>query len=147
MRIFGHPLHLMLVHFPAALFPMDLVCSLLARFTGNATFVQAAYWAMVGGTLMGLLALLTGAADLLRAVEEKPALLRKLLWHGGINGTVLCGYALLTWSAYGRYPEAAADGTAVLFVKGGLNALMLFGNYLGGSLVLKDKLGVENQQT
>lgn len=53
MRIFGHPVHMMLIHFPAALLPMDLFCSIVGYFRGDHSFATAAYYAMAGGVALG----------------------------------------------------------------------------------------------
>jgi uncharacterized membrane protein len=143
MKILGHPVHIMLIHFPSALLPMDLICSLFAYYTGNLFFTHAAYLAMAGGVGLGALAIITGTFDLISVAENKPLALKKALIHGGINSTVIIAYSLFLFQAYKRYPELVHDTVAVLIVKGSLVTFMLLGNYIGGSLVLKDGVGLE----
>ena len=144
MKIFGHPLHMMLVHFPTALLPMDLVCSLLALWTGNPSFVDAAFFALAGGALTGWLAVTAGLFDLVPVAEAKPSALRKALIHGGINTTAIIVYSILAYRQWQQFPQLEADGTGLLILKGGLLTFIMVGNYLGGSLILKDSGALEN---
>jgi uncharacterized membrane protein len=143
MKILGHPVHIMLIHFPSALFPMDFVCSAFALYTGNPSFTHAAYFAMAGGVMLGALAVVTGLFDLTGLIESKPMALKKALIHGGVNTMVVIAYSVLAYRAYQTFPGLAADTTALLIFKGCLVTFMIGGNYLGGSLVLKDGVGVE----
>lgn len=145
MKIFGHPVHLMLIHFPSALLPMDLVCSLLAYCTGTSSFVQASFFAMAGGVVLGILAIVTGAFDLIGVVENKPLAVKKALIHGGINGTVICVYSLLAFRAYRDFPALVPDTVTLLVIKGLLITLMMGGNFLGGNLILKYGVGVHGK--
>jgi uncharacterized membrane protein len=145
MKIFGHPLHIMLIHFPSALLPMDLVCSFLAFQTGNTSFAHAAFFAMTGGVLLGFLAIITGAYDLIGVAENKPLALKKALVHGGINATVIIVYSVLAFRAYKAFPDLTNDALAELVVKACLITLMIAGNYIGGSLILKHRVGHSDQ--
>jgi len=142
MKIFGHPLHVILIHFPSALFPMDLVCSIFAYNGGPASLTQAAFFASAGGVLLGILAAVTGALDLVPVVRDKPRSAGKALIHGGINGTVVIGFFITTYMAYKQYPAVAPDRLPELVVKGVLVLLLAIGNFLGGSLILHDRIGV-----
>ena len=105
MKIFGHPLHLMFIHFPAALFPMDFCCSLAGYLLGNFSFVQASFYAMVGGATLGCAAIITGTFDLLNVIHERSSVVKKALLHGSINGTVVIVYIVLAVVAFKRYPN------------------------------------------
>src|SRR5512140_2028381 len=110
MKMFGHPVHMMLVHFPAALIPMDLVCSFIAWKTGDRSFVDASFYAMSGAAAVGWLALLAGAFDLIGMAERHPAAVAKALIHGGINGAVIASYTVLAFVAYNHYPDLNPNG-------------------------------------
>lgn len=144
MKIFGHPVHIMLIHFPSALFPMDFIYSALGYYTGNASFTDAAFFAVFGGVILGGLAIITGAFDLLGIIENKPLVVKKALIHGGINTTVIIGYSVLAFRAYKEYPDLIQDNVSIFILKGCLVTFMIAGNYLGGSLILKDRVGLEN---
>jgi uncharacterized membrane protein len=144
MKIFGHPVHVMLIHFPSALFPMDFICSLVGYYTGNPSFVMAAFYALIGGVGMGWLAIITGVFDLAKLAEEKNTAVKKALIHAGVNLVVLTGFSLLAYMAWQQYPHLETDTPGELTTKGILVAVMIVGNFIGGSLVLKDRVGSIN---
>src|SRR6476620_11479925 len=100
MKIFGHPIHIMLIHFPSALFPMDLACSAIFLYTKDASFTTASFYSMAGGVMLGWLAVIFGVFDLLNVFKNKPAAMKKALWHGGINSTVVLAYTILAFLQY-----------------------------------------------
>lgn len=145
MKIFGHPLHIMLIHFPSALFPMEFACSAINYYTKNPSFAEASFYAMSGGTMLGWLAVVFGAFDLIGIFEKKPEVMQKALLHGGINILVVIVYTVLTYLQYKSYPQVRPDSLLLLFMKALTIGFMLFGNFIGGSLILKHKIAVENE--
>ncbi len=143
MKVLGHPLHIMLIHFPSALLPMEFVCYTLYYLNGDTTFGFSAFYAMTGAVVLGWAAVLFGALDLLKIPENKPAVLTKALLHGGINSSILIVYNIFAYSIFKNYPELPPAGELLLIAKALLVGLLVVGNYLGGSLVLKDKIGLE----
>jgi uncharacterized membrane protein len=142
MKILGHPVHMILIHFPSALLPMDFVCSALAFYTGDSNLAYTSFYCMIGGVIFGALAIIAGILDLIGIAEDQPAALRKALIHGGINTSVIIGYSLIAFIAFKNYPAIVSDDLSKIIVKGSLIAFMMVGNYLGGSLILKDKVGI-----
>ena len=139
MKLHYHPPHLILVHFPAALFPMDLACSAIALYKHDPTFNYAAFYALAGGVLIGWLAVLFGFADLVKIPPEKSAAQRTALIHGSVNMLMLTGYSVvlfLQWEA----GENTYASLPLLLIKGLLLILLISGNYLGALLVLKYKI-------
>jgi len=143
MKVLGHPVHVMLIHFPSALFPMDLVCYFLYYYYGNASFAEASFYAMSGGVILGWTAAMFGALDLTGISAKNEVVMKKALIHGGINATVVIVYTVLAYTAYKKYPEMAQASLPMLFIKLFLVSFMIVGNYLGGSLILKHKVAVE----
>jgi uncharacterized membrane protein len=142
MKIFGHPLHIMLIHFPAALLPMDIVCSIIGFYNGSSSFAACSFYSMCGGVLMGWLALVTGTFDLIGIIENKPASIKKALIHGIINTVVIIIYTLLLYIRYKSNSAFIQDPVVTMIIKAATVLLMLVGNYMGGNLILKDKIGV-----
>lgn len=143
MKIFGHPLHVMLIHFPSALFPIELVFYGIYFFTGQLSFGQSAFYTMAGGVVFGWMAAIFGVADLIKIPAEKPTILKKALLHGSINITVVIVYTILAYSVYKVYPNIPVPKMALIIVKICAVGFMFIGNFMGGSLVLKDKVGIE----
>ena len=137
MNLNYHPPHLVLVHFPAALLPMDLVCPALGWYTHNPTCTAAAYYALAGA---GWLAAAFGFVDLTHLPPERGAVLRTALWHGGLNTVVLLAYSVLFFLQWRQLALVTATG-ALLLGKAGLLLALVAGNYLGAQLVLKYRLG------
>jgi hypothetical protein len=62
-----------------------------------------------------------------------------MLLHGGINSLVVIVYSLLTYLAYRKFPDIRPDGWPLIVTKACMVIFMFVGNYIGGSLILKDK--------
>ena len=143
MKILGHPIHIMLIHFPSALFPMELACSVINKYTGKTSFLDASFFAMCGGVVLGWIAVIFGVFDLLKVYETKPSAMKKALIHAGVNSTVILIYSILCFIQYKKYPDLEMDSLGILFLKGSTISLMIIGNFIGGSLILKHKVAVE----
>lgn len=143
VKVFKHPLHIMLIHFPSALLPMDLVCYAIYYFTNDTSFAFASFYALAGAVTTGWLSVITGALDMISIPSTNNEVLKKALVHGGINATIIIVYTVIAYSAYKHLPVLPSISMPVLVIKGFLVTCMIVGNYLGGSLVLKHKIGVE----
>jgi len=144
MRILGHPVHVMLIHFPSALFPMEFVCYILLFFTGKQSFADASFYAMAGGVFAGWIAVLFGALDLAKIPPYKPDVIKKALFHGSLNTVILITYTVLVYLLYKKYPQLPVASTSLLITKGMLIVLLIIGNYWGGELILKYKVAIDN---
>lgn len=133
----------MLVHFPTALFPFELICALVAFFTLDKSFAAASFFAMTGGVVLGFMAVVFGGMDLFQAAKENPKAINTVVWHGSINTCVIITYAVLAYLQFRNYPDLKIDGVAILGVKSGIVSLMFAANYLGGKLILKYGIAVE----
>jgi uncharacterized membrane protein len=143
MKLFGHPIHIMLVHFPAALLPMEWLCALMAFTGADHGFALASFYAMFLGCALGWVAMIFGTFDLIDVYESRNNdAMKTALWHGGINTLVLTGYSIIAWIAWKQYPDPGAATLPGLIIRFLLNALMLLGNYFGGKLILTHKIGV-----
>jgi uncharacterized membrane protein len=141
MKIFRHPLHVMLIHFPTALLPMDLVLSYLFYRTGNENFGAAAFYCLIAGVALGLLAGITGLIDLI-TIKDKTAMAAALV-HGGINLTAILVFSVFAYKGWKQYPELPPPTIAVLTVKFITVIFILVGNYLGGRLIFKHHIAIE----
>jgi len=124
---------------------MDLVCSVLYRYTAQATFTYASFFALTGGVVLGWMAVIAGAFDLKKVSESNPAVLTKAVVHGSINASMLIAYTVIFFSSYKVYPALMPDSISVTIVKAFLVLTLIIGNFLGGSLILKHKVAVESE--
>jgi uncharacterized membrane protein len=141
MKILKHPLHIMLIHFPTALLPMDLVLSFLYFRTGNESFGSAAFYCLIGGVALGGLAGITGLIDLV-TIKDKSALGAALV-HGGINLAVVLVFSVFAYKSWNLYPQLQTPAVGILTVKAVMVIFLLAGNYLGGRLIFKHHIGIE----
>jgi uncharacterized membrane protein len=131
----------MLIHFPSALLPADLILSYLFYRTGNISFGSAAFYCLIAGVGLGWLAGITGFIDLV-FIKNKTALETALL-HGGINLTAVLVFSVFAYKAWNIYPQIQLPTIIVLTVKLITVVLLLAGNYFGGKLIFKHHIAVE----
>jgi len=139
-KILGHPIHLMLVHFPAALFPFSLILDGIFLWNENETLIIAGNYAIGTGIVLGGFAAVFGFIDLLaiksnKAAEDIGAL------HAIIASSVTFFYVVLLLV---RLKLGIIDHSMILLICNFLLVGILFyGNFLGGQLVLKHGIGKE----
>ena len=87
MRLFGHPIHPMLVHFPIALWTVA-VGAYVASAAGVTEPVDIiAKFANGGGLMLAMLAMLAGLLEL-RSIDSQSEAMRVATWHMMIMATV-----------------------------------------------------------
>lgn len=145
MRFFGHPIHPMIIHFPTALLPADVVLSFLHYYKHDSAFGQAGFYCLIGGVTLGVLALLSGLLDLLFIPKGEKQALASALIHGFVNGTVILVFCIFAYKEWNLYPAVSTPAIGTLVTKAILVLIVIFGNYLGGRLIYKYHIGIENQ--
>jgi uncharacterized membrane protein len=137
VKLFGHPIHPMLVVIPLGAFIAAVLFDALALWQRSLTLAEVGYWNIALGIVGGLLAAIFGFTDWL-AIPAKTRAKRIGLLHGGSNlvVVVLFAFVWLTRRA-GMDPMPTAWLFAVEVV-----ALVIgtVAGWLGGELV--DRLGV-----
>lgn len=135
MRFLGHPVHVMLIHFPVALWPAHFFLNVFAGWLPTGAASAAGFWLLAAGTGIAWMAAIPGLADAIKIQQEGGARrVRQAVIHGAINGTVLLGFSgmlAMEWSGYPGPPH----GFWLLGVEGLLLVGLFAGNYFGGSLV------------
>ncbi len=134
MRVLGHPVHVMLVHFPVALWPAHWLFHCLAQWLPTGVAGAAGFWLLASGTALGWVAACFGVADLLSLTRRGGEPLTSALIHGSINGSVLLAFTLIVALEWPHYPEIA-HGTRALVLEGALLAVLGVGNYFGGAVI------------
>ncbi len=129
-----HPVHLLLVHFPAALLPMDLVFSLIHNLNPNAGLSNASYYCLMAGVIGGWIALTTGVIDLFRYVLKSNEVKRGLI-HGCIQFCVVFGFTVLLSAEYKQQDLLLDQPVWLLTTKAVLCMLMFIGNYFGAEVL------------
>ncbi|MDG4825524.1 DUF2231 domain-containing protein [Asanoa sp. WMMD1127] len=137
IRALGHPVHPMLVMFPAALFVTGTIFDLVQLIGDNAVFGEVGFWTITVGLIGGVLAGATGFADWTKIPAGTRAK-RVGRLHGLLNAVVLVLF-LVAWLL--RVGEEGHEAGAFAFVLEVL-AVAIAGSaaWLGGELV--DRLGI-----
>ena len=144
MKLFGHPLHVMLVDFPAALLPMELLAYAAFWYYSDVVFSNTSFHLMVAGVLLGWLAAAFGLWDLVNVANRHQGAVKTTLWHGGLNAATLTVYTVILYSASKTFPEPQHLSAGLLFARIFANAVMLVGNFYGGELIFKHKIAVRS---
>ncbi len=135
-------MHPLLVHFPTALLPMELVLSAIGYFRNDPSFAMAGFYCLLGGVLLGAAAIVTGLVELITLPRTDKKALAAGIYHGFLNGTVILVFAVLAYRGWEAYPGALETSMGALVFKTVLILTLFFGNYLGGELVYKYFVGI-----
>jgi uncharacterized membrane protein len=142
MRIWGHPVHPMLVHFPVAFWTAATVAYVAAAAGLDERAIGLAKLANGAGLTMAILAMAAGLLEL-RAIDGRSEAMRVANWHLMIMATVWLCYLLALLlpisTAATMDTRTAQLGTAASAVIGFL--LMSVGGWLGGRLVYEFEIG------
>jgi uncharacterized membrane protein len=141
MRIFGHPLHPMLVAFPVALLALAPICDAAAWLGMAKRLASVAYYVELLGLVGGVLAALTGFVDFYKL--DAPA-------HGALSRSALAhaSCALGTLALFGvafalRGNDAAVPAVGVIVLEALGAGLVTVTGWLGGHLVFGFGVGVD----
>lgn len=142
IKLLGHPVHPVLVVYPLGLLSTAVIFDILYLLTDNADLATFAFWAILAGVIGGLAAALFGLWDWL-AIPSATRAKRLGLIHGGGNVVVTTLFAL-SWIL--RLDDAAYLPERPLPLILGLigAALALFTAWLGGELVYRLRVGVDD---
>lgn len=144
-RIGGHPVHIMLAHFPSALYPMAVACSTLYYYNGNPIAGHVAFYTMTAGTGMACLAILTGLWESALVPLSQTKIITTIVWHASLNGIVTFIFIVWVVKAWRSYPLVIQDSIGIIIFKWVLIVVLFAGNFLGGKLLLKYRLGSEEK--
>jgi uncharacterized membrane protein len=140
VKLFGHPVHPMLVVYPLGLLSMAVVFDILYLIFGNRLLPTASYYMIAAGILGGLLAAIFGFIDWL-ALPNNSRAKNIGLWHG-LGNVVIVGLFAVGWFLRGNNVDFVPDGTALILSFAGV-ALALVTWWIGGELVFRLGVGVD----
>ena len=134
-----HPLHPILIPFPIAFFTGTLVFDLLGIIYEKDTFQTTAYYLLVSGIAMALIAAIPGLIDFLFTVPPNSSAKKRASSHAVIN---LCMVALFSLALIIRADGDQLSGW-VLILEGLGFILMNIAGWMGGTLVHRNQIGVD----
>lgn len=135
-KLFGHPVHQMLIVFPLGLLATAVIFDVVYLITGRSPWAEASYHMIPAGIIGGLIAAVFGLLDWL-GVPSATRAYRIGAWHGVGNVVVVLLFAISWWMRRAA-PATPESGALVFSFLGVLLALVT--GWLGGELV--DRLGV-----
>lgn len=138
-KLFGHPIHQMLIVFPLGLLAMAVIFDVLAIGWDNGYWSEISYWMIASGLVMGLIAAPFGFIDWL-AIPSGTRAKRIGAVHGLGNVVVVLLFGA-SWMLRGDAPRSPETFALLLSFGGG--ALALFTGWLGGELVDRLAVGVD----
>ena len=137
VKLFGHPVHPMLIIFPAGLFATAVIFDILYLVFGNATFATVSFYIIAAGVIGGLLAAIFGFIDWLALPSNSRA---KSIggWHGLGNFVIVVLFAISWFLRRGNLNFTPGTPALILSFVGIVLALVTL--WIGGELVYR--LGV-----
>jgi uncharacterized membrane protein len=135
-KLFGHPIHPMLIPFPLGLLATALVFDLIHLLFDEASLTRAAYYMIAAGIIGGLLAAVFGLIDW-SAIPGGTRAKSIGLQHMVLNVIVLVLFAV-AWFLRNDEPHDVDTTSFILELIGG--GIAAVSGWLGGELV--DRLGV-----
>ena len=138
-KLFGHPVHPMLIVFPLGLLAMAAIFDIVSIATANGYWSEISYWMIAAGVITGLLAAPFGLIDWL-AIPTGTRAKRIGALHGGGNVIVLLLFAASWWMRM-EDPRTPAMLAFILSFAG--VGLALVTGWLGGELVDRLSVGVD----
>ena len=135
-KLFGHPIHQMLIVFPLGLLATSLFFDVIALAAEHPGLSQAAYYMIAAGVITALIAAVFGLIDFL-AIPRNTRAKRIGTLHGVGNVIVVVLFAA-SWLLRRGHP--ADPGTMAVVLSAAGAALGGLTGWLGGELV--DRLGV-----
>jgi uncharacterized membrane protein len=137
VKLFGHPIHPMLVVFPLGLLATAVIFDILFLSTANPAFPTVSLYMIAAGVIGGLLAAIFGFIDWLALPNNSRA---KSIggWHG-IGNFVIVMFFAISWLLRQDNANFVPDSLALILSFAGVG-LALITAWIGGELVYR--LGV-----
>jgi len=138
-KLFGHPVHQMLIVFPLGLLATSFFFDIAYLITRRSDLEIVAYWMIFAGVILGLLAALFGFIDWL-AIPHNTRARAIGVWHGLGNVVVTLLFAV-SW--FTRHANPTAPLPTAYYLSGLAFAIALITGWLGGELVDRLSVGVD----
>jgi uncharacterized membrane protein len=142
MRLFGHPVHPIVVAFPIALLGLTPILDALSLLGVMADGAGAAYLCEAAGLIGGGLAILTGFADFVKIPQSEKAAAKTAIIHASL-GLSMLGLFGIAFALRGGRMAAATPGPLALEAAGA--AVLAVTGWFGGHLVFGHGVGVDTR--
>ena len=139
-KLFGHPIHQMLIVFPLGLLATSLFFDIIALVTNNGALMRAAWYMIAAGIISGLIAAVFGLIDFL-GIPHNTRAKRIATMHGAGNVIVVALFAV-SWLL--RRGDPATPGVMPVVISAIGFSIAGVTGWLGGELVDRLGVGVDN---
>ena len=137
VAVVGHPIHVMMVHFPIAFVMATLVIDLAYWWSGDEFFVRAGLWSTGVAFWMGVAASVVGIAELLLARGIR---LHEASWSHAVAAMTLVAIAGANWGMRMLDPATILPHGLALSALG--SVMVGFAGWHGGKLVFDHGVGI-----
>jgi uncharacterized membrane protein len=138
-KLFGHPIHQMLIVFPLGLLATSFLFDIVYLVTENGRFADISFWMIASGLIGGLVAGVFGLIDW-TAIPSGTRAKRIGALHG-IGNVLVTGLFAVSWMI--RYDLPGDPGIGAIVLSGLAVMLALVTGWLGGELVDRLSVGVD----
>jgi uncharacterized membrane protein len=137
VALVGHPIHVMMVHFPIALVMATLGIDIFYWWSGDPFWVRVGLWSAGFAFATGVAASIVGTAELLLVPGIRA---RVASWNHAIAAMTLLAVAGANWGVRLHYPESVLPHGLVLSVIATITTG--FAGWHGGKLVFDHGIGL-----
>jgi uncharacterized membrane protein/nitrite reductase/ring-hydroxylating ferredoxin subunit len=137
----SHPMHPMLVAFPIGLLVTSFAFDLIARWREMPSLATAAWYCIIAGLVMGVVAAIPGVVDLFSVIPRDSSARSRGYKHAILNLLMLA--AFISVAAY-RGGPSMADNTSLILSAIGV-VLIGASGWLGATLVYRNQIGVDHR--
>jgi uncharacterized membrane protein len=139
-KLLGHPIHVMVIHFPMALFPVGFAFDLLSWIRNDASFALIGFYCMGIGLLGAVIASIFGIVDFIKLPDDK-SIRQKAVIHACINMIAVFIYLGLFLFRFPAYPDQKIVSPGLNILNGILVISLMISAHYGGELILRHKVG------
>jgi uncharacterized membrane protein len=139
VRLLGHPVHPMLVHFPIVFWSCALAADVISLFTQAGLAAELASGTLALGGISGLLAMIAGVLDFTTELSKDSPARDAAITHLMAMGSAWLVF-LLALALHGFPPKLPVSLAAQLATVAGF-LIMAFGAWVGGKLVYEFGVG------
>ncbi len=143
LKIFGHPVHPMLVAFPIAFYAATFAAYIAYQVTADIFWFRVGFVANVAGVVMAVIAAIPGLIDWAKAIPNDSQAKQTGLIHMVLNTLSLLVFAVAAVINYNKWYESLPNlGSTLLLTGLGVISTLAAGFY-GWTLVQKYHVGVD----
>jgi uncharacterized membrane protein len=146
MRLLGHPIHPMLVHFPIVFWTVAAAAYVADAADLGEGAAAIAMYSNGAGLIMAMLAMIAGLLEL-RSIEGRSRTMQVATWHMMLMATAWICFVLALVLPISAGPNVDHSTASLAGVASAVVGFLLMGagGWLGGRLVYEFATGVKNQ--